>query len=252
VHEGRQPHGQTGWFTVKDKSGVVLAEAEGKYYTCVATVAITDIFEIKTCKVVRKLAVGEMFLMQEGPVEETEANVTRVKGKSLNDDKEGWITVKGSAGTVYAEASSRHYSILQDVPLQKKFPSEGSEDIRVLAKGEAIQVLEGPKEETFPPQIRIKGRALSDGATGWFTMKNENLKPWSPYYKCTKPTPIHDGRNAEEAKLVRQLEAGEAAELLEGPVEEGKEQRMKVRVEKDGIVGWVTFKDGEGKFNLKS
>jgi len=78
------------------------------------------------------------------------------------------------------------------------------------------------------------------------------LKAWSPYYKCSRATPIHDAFNAKEAKVIRQLEINEVTELLEGPLEESKEQRMKVRAEKDGTVGWVTFKDSEGKLNLKS
>mmetsp|Transcript_50098 Transcript_50098/g.141200 ORF Transcript_50098/g.141200 Transcript_50098/m.141200 type:complete len:840 (+) Transcript_50098:126-2645(+) len=173
--------GQMGWFTIKDPNGTKLAEADGRYYTCSAPVVLTDILDIKECKVVRKLAIGEVFIAEEGPVEETEAAIMRVRGRALKDDKEGWITIKGSAGTVYAEASTKHYTILAETPLQKAFPSSCSEQVRVLAKGEAVQVLEGPKEETFQPELRVKGRAVKDGALGWVTMKkNSSLKPWSP------------------------------------------------------------------------
>merc|ERR1712003_64692 len=60
--------GAVGWFTARDKKGIVLAEADGKYYSCVTTVAMTDDLDIKNCKVVRKLAVGELFTVLEGPV----------------------------------------------------------------------------------------------------------------------------------------------------------------------------------------
>jgi len=173
--------GATGWLTAKDQKGVQFAEQDVKYYSCTTSVAMTDDADIKNCKVVRKLIVGELFTVEEGPNEDKEAGISRVKGKALNDEKEGWITIKGNAGTIYAEASSKHYTMLAEAPLQKRFASEGAEEIRKLAKGEALQVVEGPKEEAFPPEVRVKGKALSDGVIGWITLKgSENLKPWQP------------------------------------------------------------------------
>jgi len=246
---GKATDGSMGWFTARDKRGTVFAEADGKYYSCTSSVAMTDNMDIKDCKVIRKLAVGELFTVEEGPVEEKDAGITRVKGKSVKDEKVGWITIKGNAGTIYAEPSAKHYSVLDDTPLSKKFPSSssGDDEIRVLAKGEAMQVLEGPKEETFPAETRIKGKALSDGAVGWITMRSDNVKPWTPYYKCIATAPLHDQALAEGATSLRDIEVGEGLELLEGPTMEGEELRMKARADKDGVVGWVTIKDGEGK-----
>lgn len=241
--------GALGWFCARDKTGNVFAEADNKYYSCTSSVAMTDSMDIKDCKVVRKLAVGELFTVEEGPLVAEDAGVTRVKGKAIKDDVVGWITIKGNAGTVYAEASSKHFCVLQDVPLTKKFASAGAaDDVRILEKGEAMQVLEGPKEETHTPETRIKGRALSDGAVGWISLKKGNTKPWTPYYKCKASVPMHEAAVvAEGATALREIEAGEAVELLEGPVMEGDLVRMKCRAEKDGKVGWVTVKDAAGK-----
>mmetsp|Transcript_19919 Transcript_19919/g.49710 ORF Transcript_19919/g.49710 Transcript_19919/m.49710 type:complete len:1953 (-) Transcript_19919:135-5993(-) len=240
--------GAMGWFTVRDKKGAVFAEADGKYYSCTSSVAMTDNMDIKECKVIRKLAVGELFTVEEGPIEEKEAGITRVKGKAMKDDVEGWVTVKGNLGTVYAEASTKHYCVLQDMPLTKRFTSSSSgEEVRKLEKGEAMQVLEGPKEQSFPPETRFKGKALSDGAVGWVTITSKSVKSWTPFYKCKVAAPLHDQIATEGATVVRQVEVAEALELLEGPVHEGNELRMKARAEKDSAVGWVTIKDGEGK-----
>jgi len=238
--------GATGWFTVKDKSGAVIAEKDDKFYTCTASVAMTDSLDIKECKVVRKLAVGENFTLLEGPVQEGEAGITRVRAKALKDDKEGWVTTKGNAGTVYASASSKHYCIQQETALQKKL-SSSSEKVRDLAKDEMVQALEEPKEETVPAETRIKCKAVSDGAVGWVTFKADNMKKWSTTYKCLKAAPLHDALAAEGASVVRQLEAGEKAELLEGPTEDGGVVRMKAKATKDSALGWLTIKDGEGK-----
>jgi len=240
--------GAMGWFSVRDRAGTVFAEADGKYSSCTSSVAMTDNMDIKDCKVIRKLAAGELFTVEEGPIEEKEAGITRVKGKTMKDELDGWITIKGNAGTVYAEASTKHFCVLQDTPLTKKFSSSNSgEEVRVLAKGEAMQVLEGPKEESFPPETRFKGRALSDGALGWVTMTSKSVKSWTPFYKCKVVAPLHDQIGAEGATVVRQVEVAEVLELLEGPTQEGDELRMKARAEKDGAVGWITIKDAEGK-----
>lgn len=239
--------GATGWFTVKDSKGTVMAETDGQYYSCITSVAMTDEMDIKNCNVMRKLTEGELFTVIEGPVNDKDAGITRVKGKAMKDEVEGWITIKGNAGTVYAEASSKHYTVVEEVPFQKQFSSSDGETVRLLEKGEAMQALEGPKEEVLPPQVRVKAKALSDGAVGWLTLKGENVRPWSPFYNCLKATPIHDALAAEGAAVVRQMEAGEGVELMEGPSKVGEEVRMKIRAEKDGAIGWVTVKTSKGE-----
>merc|ERR1719253_1720605 len=141
---------------MKDKSGKVCMEKSGKVYTCTATVAITDEFDIKSCKVLKKLAVDEVFTITEGPIKD-DSGVERVKGKSTKDESIGWITIKGNAGTTYAKVNEKLYTVKKDVPLQQRFSSD-SAAVRTLAVDEAIEVLEGPKEEKFQPANRVKVR----------------------------------------------------------------------------------------------
>merc|ERR1740121_3582052 len=238
-----------GWFTVRDKTGTVFAEADGKYYTCVASVAMTDNQDIKDCKVLRKLQKDELFLVEEKPVVDESSGISRVQAKTLKDDLTGWVTLKGNAGTAYAEPSTKHYCVLRDVPLTKKFPGKDpGEEVRVLAKGEAMLALEGPKQETFAAETRIKVKAVNDNQVGWVTLKTEVLKPWTPFYRCKVATPVHETiSSGEGAAVVRQAVVNEVFELIDGPTTDGAELRMKIRAEKDGVVGWVTLKDGAGK-----
>jgi len=239
----------TGWITLTGRCGTVFAEVNQKLFIITGSVAMTDAQSIKDCKVTRKLAVGELFNTIGEPVEETESGVWRVQGTASKDGKEGWITTKGNAGTVYAEVASKYYSVLKEVPLQKKFSTEDAgETVRELAVGEALNLLEGPKKEPTPAQVRVKVRAVSDGAIGWLSRKEKNVKLWTPMYRSLAAgTPLHSQQNPEGAEVVRELTKGERLELLEGPVEEGKDIRMKGKAEKDGAIGWVTLKDGEGK-----
>lgn len=104
---GKARDGKTGWFTVKDKHGVELATKGTKHYVCTATVAMTDIFDIKTCKVLKKLSVDDVFILMEGPTEDKDAGLVRVKGKLIKDDIEGWVTIQGNAGTKYAKVNEK-------------------------------------------------------------------------------------------------------------------------------------------------
>jgi len=168
--------GATGWFTVKDQSGTEIARV-GSYYKVAATVAMTDALEIKTCKVVRKLDVDEIITLLEEPSDE--GGTSRAKARALKDDTEGWVTLKGNAGTVYADVNRKYYAVLQDTPLQKTFASEGSEEVRILEQDEAIDVLEGPRDEHTSEIVRLKGRAAKDGAEGWVTLRDSHFVEWT-------------------------------------------------------------------------
>merc|ERR1712151_204390 len=149
--------GAIGWITLKDRHAVVYAEANSKLYTCTATVAMTDGEDIKSCKVLRKLAVGEFFEAS-GPVaEDSSTGVSRVSGKALQDGKIGWVTLKGNAGTAYCEPATKYYSVKKEVALEKRFQSAGAE-IRKMDVGETFQLLEGPRDEKVQPEVRAKVR----------------------------------------------------------------------------------------------
>merc|ERR1740129_929818 len=243
--------GASGWLTVKDKEGVVNAETSGKYYVCTSPIAMTDVQDIKVCKVQRKLDVHEVLKVLEGPMTEEGkegAGVSRVRGQSMKDGMVGWVTIKGNAGTVYAEESTKLYTLVRETALQRRFSSVGAETLRMLAKDEAVEILEGPKDERFDALVRAKGKALSDGAIGWVTVREKVLKSWTPFYKCTNSTVIQDSHLVKGAQTMRKLEVGEVIEVLEGPMVEKDLDvlRIRGRAEKDGAVGWVTLKGNQG------
>eukprot|EP00930_Biecheleria_cincta_P057710 TRINITY_DN4359_c0_g3_i1.p1 TRINITY_DN4359_c0_g3~~TRINITY_DN4359_c0_g3_i1.p1 ORF type:complete len:1928 (+),score=567.13 TRINITY_DN4359_c0_g3_i1:69-5852(+) len=236
----------TGWFNIRARDSTVYAETDSKLYTCSATIALTDELDIKKCEVLKKLAIGDVIIVEEGPVEVPESGVTRLKGRTSGDDKVGWITVKGSAGTVYVEPSKKHYTIVKGVTLRKAMDSS-SESVKELAVGDVMKILEGPKEETFEPVRRVEVKASSDGATGWVTVGPASVTRWTGMYKCSTPEPLHSACKEEGAEVLRDLTAGELLEHQEGPVEEGSELRVKVKAKKDGVIGWATLIDGKGK-----
>jgi len=246
--------GALGWLTAKDREGGVHAEAGGKYYSCTVAIAMTDVQDIKQCKVMRKVELGEILRVLEGPCTEEGTGVFRVRGQSMKDGLTGWVTIKGNAGTIYAEESTKLFTVLRETPLQKRFSSEGADVVRMLAKDEAVEVLEGPKEERFEAVIRAKGKALSDGAIGWVSVREKALRPWSPYYRVGAATVVQDSLQVKGASTLRKLEVGESVEVLEGPTREKDLDvlRIRGRLEKDGVIGWITIKSAQGTMFLNA
>lgn len=241
--------GATGFFTLKSRDGEFFAEQTAKkYFVCTAAIAMTDARDIKACKVLRKLEVGEVLRVSEGPVKDEDAGVERLHCVTCKDGLDGWVTIKGNAGTVYAEESSKHYAVLRAVPLQKRFPSEGSDVIRVLAQDEAVEVLEAPREERLEASVRVKGRALSDGAEGWVTMRPKQLSAWTPVYRCSGSQALQDGPAAKSAQSIRKLDIGEIVEVLDGPTQDAESGAVRIRGRalKDGLVGWASVKSDTG------
>jgi len=239
--------GLTGWITLKSKGGEELFTPGAQCYTCISAIALTDTEDIENCKVQRKLDKGEVLVVQEGPVEDKAAGVTRIRALCNRDKKVGWVTVQGNAGTVYAEESGRQYVAARSTPMQRGF-SSSTATTRTLEAGETIEVIEGPKDEHGERVFRLKCRAVADGKTGWITQKDGNVKPWSPFYRCVAPIAMGDGFEVESAQNLRRLEPGELVELVEGPTEESVVGvlRMKCRAEKDGATGWVTIMGSKG------
>lgn len=244
--------GVVGWFTVKSKHGIDHVQPGKSTYTCMSSIALTDSIDIKNCKVVRKLSKGEGLTVLEGPVEDEKTSVPRIRAKAALDGAEGWVTVRGNAGSVYAEETGRQMVVCRAMTMHADFASD-SKTVRSLADEEVLEILEGPEEEASEAPVRARVRALHDGKVGWVTVQDRNLLPWSPNYRCVAATPMHDAHAVESAMVLRRLDVGEEVELLQGPrVEEGLGvMRFRGRAAKDGLIGWVTIAGNAGKPFLK-
>jgi hypothetical protein len=235
----------TGWVTVKDRFGSEFLQKDESSYICTATVAITDGFDVKSCKVLRKLAENEVFVVSEGPTVEESSGISRIKGKSAKDGVEGWVTILGNAGTVYCKVNEKLWRVAKEVELTEKMSSDSS----VLRKLEAGSVFEGidttPKEEKTPASQRLKVRT-SEGAVGWVTVKSETIKKWSGRYKFMKATTLHSDAKVDKESAVREITAGELANHLDGPVEVEGRFWIKCKMKKDAAVGWSPTKEEDG------
>jgi hypothetical protein len=244
--------GMSGWITSQDAQGVVQAEAAANVYLIKSAVAMTETESVKDAKVVRKLALGEVLVAEGEPVKE-EAGTMRIKCTALLDNVAGWVTVTGNAGKVFADPSTRHYIVRKAVALQKSLSST-SEELRMFQEGDLVELLEGPQVETPEMVAKVRCRALRDGAVGWFTLKTDGVRAWSPTYTVAQASSLRRDKE-QDSERIRDLKIGEIIEHMDGPLEvslEGDATLLQVlgRAEKDGATGWVTVRDEKGVFFL--
>jgi hypothetical protein len=232
---------KVGFVTITDEHGATIVEKNSTIYTCSATVAITDAFDINSCKVLKKMGANEIFTASGEAI--SNGGMVRVQGKSQKDDVEGWITITGNAGTVFAKLNEKLYTVKKEVALLTQFASN-SKAARTLEVDEALEILDAPKEEKFPPVERVKVRTSSDGATGWVPLKGQ-LKKWSPETKVLKAATLYTSQGMKES-VVRELAVGEVMHMFGGPLDQEGDLWVKGKMKKDGAVGWALIKDESG------
>jgi len=238
----------TGWMTSTTKQGTPCARKGQGTYTCRSNIALTDVANMKECKVLRKLNKGEVLQSLEGPIDDPVAGVSRIRAKAKKDDKEGWVTVRGNAGSIILEETGCTWVITAKSSLQAEFRTDTGPEVRTLEPDELVEVLDGPKEEKSEPLMRLRCRAVADGKVGWITLKNSTATPWSPVYNCLEETALSEKLDAEAGAQVRNLEPGETIELLDGPREDPTTGtlRLKGRAATDKAIGWATISTKDG------
>jgi len=243
---------KTGWITTKDAQGNANVE-QTKLLICRKSIAITTTFDIAEGKALRKLEVAETLEIMEEAKEDEVRKLTRIRARSKKDSQEGWVTVKGNQGTAYVEETDQYYVCKRSVGLDKKFETN-STSVRMIEQGEPLEKLDGPQTETKEGENRARGRLLSDGSEGWFTLSGNHVSSWAPSYECVQSTVLQDGMDMKESKTVRKLEAGEKLAALEAPrcTNTSGIMRVRVRAEKDSAIGYATIRGNQGTVFLKS
>eukprot|EP00927_Polykrikos_kofoidii_P049587 TRINITY_DN43630_c0_g1_i1.p1 TRINITY_DN43630_c0_g1~~TRINITY_DN43630_c0_g1_i1.p1 ORF type:complete len:357 (-),score=61.75 TRINITY_DN43630_c0_g1_i1:198-1268(-) len=128
--------------------------------------------------------------------------------------------------------------------------------VRALDIDEVVELVEGPVKEANN-SVRIKCRAMRDGAEGWTVETGNTGTPFLTqakiHFKVVKSTVLTDEFRLDECKTLRRLEENE---LLEVRVWEQLEKssgvkRLKGKANKDGVVGWVTTITNTGVKHLE-
>jgi len=255
LHAVASKDGKVGWVTLQDTAGNTFASPSKNLYMCKSTIAMTDNFDIKNCKVLRKVDVGEALEVISGQ-EEDGGDISRKRFKSVRDGKEGWVTLKGNQGTIYVELSDSHFIADQDISMRAG-ASRDSPVLRTVEAGEALLAKEPPKEVRPDPKMGARARSLEDGKSGWIVFApgpRAPVKPWKAKYVCKAPVDITSSLALQEGTVaVTKAEPGQSFQVVEGPALDAISGQRRVRLARgeEGIVGWATLRTAEGKACLE-
>ncbi|CAK9037003.1 unnamed protein product [Durusdinium trenchii] len=136
---------------------------------------------------VRKLCVDEVLEVLEGPVEEEELKVPRVKARCISDDSEGWLTIRGNDGTTFLQDWHALFRILRDVPLTANFERPADPSSRVLdiegeeTKMENSELPEGldkvPRQVGLvEPEVELPAKAAESAAEAAASIIDVNVQ----------------------------------------------------------------------------
>ncbi|CAJ1356263.1 unnamed protein product [Effrenium voratum] len=222
---------------------------------CIKDITMTSELEVKSAKTVKKLTVGDYVKVLE-PGKCDDQGMMRVRCEAVSDLVEGWVSLKGSSGTSFLERCFKPFLCCREELLLQADFETGSTEVRKLRPGQVVEVLEGPRREAATECLRVRGRAVKDGKTGFIALKDVSGDILEPIkvLVCRLSTALTTGLDVSSSKTVRKVEAGEVFEALEEAQEDEKRKlsRVKVRTYRDDKEGWVTLKGNSGTCFVES
>jgi len=168
--------GKEGWVTMRGNQGTAYTEESENLRVCKRSLPLEGRLAGGS-PLVRRLEVGEVVEVIEGPKSNTKEGVDRLRGRSLADSAEGWLTLSGGSLLRW----SPQYKCTQTTVLNDKLDIKQAKTLRKLEVGELIEALETPVPEKAAGVMRVRMRAEKDGALGFATVSGNRgtvfLKP---------------------------------------------------------------------------
>jgi len=131
--KARAEDGTQGYVTIRGNKNSHYLSFQQPWYKVVKETVMTNMFEMKDFKPLRRLKEGEYVRSLSTPVAEEKSGLLRMKAQCVDEATLGWVTLKGSAGSMYL--------INCDIPADSVFEK------KVKAEEKKEEVAEEKKEE---------------------------------------------------------------------------------------------------------
>merc|ERR1712008_211490 len=163
--------GTEGFVTLTGNQGTAYIEESQRHYECRASTTLESKLASGS-KSVRTLQAGELIEAIEEPKAQMKEGASRLKGRSLRDGSEGWLTLSGRMAYWFP-----HYKCAVSTPLTDALEVASAKTLRALDVGERLDALDAPAEDKASGSMRVRVRADKDGLSGFATISGANGAP---------------------------------------------------------------------------
>jgi len=141
------------------------------FYKVVKDIVLSDNLLIDQSQQIRRMDIGEVMEVFQGPMLDPSVGVYRIHGRALKDGVVGWVTVAGNQGITYLLPGGNVFKVVSPVEMTEDVKdTEGQGKVRMLKEGEILEVMEWARTSSSALGVtRVRAKAQDDGAVGWAT-----------------------------------------------------------------------------------
>ncbi|CAK9063677.1 unnamed protein product [Durusdinium trenchii] len=201
-------------FETSGMEKVHFFKAVQEYAVCIKEISMTSDFHIQISDRLRKLLAQEVVEIFEGPRDDEEAAVQRVRCRALKDGQVGWVTTKGNQGTAFLKPREKPVlQVLREADLREMMPLDAAK-LGQLQVDEKLELLEGPREETFQPQIFLQS---DDGFVSLEALEATGTTCSTKHFVCRATIAMTDVHDISDCKVLGKIHVGELLEAVDEP-----------------------------------
>lgn len=157
----------------KAKTGLITREAFNRvvriFYKVVKEIVLSNNLLIEQSEQIRRMEIGEVMEVFQGPMLDPSVGVYRIHGRSLRDGVVGWVTVAGNQGVTFLLPGGGLFKVLRPTALTEELKDvDGAKAITTLKEGHVLEVIDwGRTSRSALGVTRIKVKVQGEEAIGW-------------------------------------------------------------------------------------
>jgi len=140
------------------------------FYKVVKEIVLSDNLLIEQSEQLRRMDVGEVMEVFQGPMLDPSVGVYRIHGRALRDGIMGWVTVAGNQGITFLMPGGNLMRVARAARLTDTAQDvEGEAGVRQLSEGDILEVIAWERINVDSPSAvtRIKAKVQGETAVGW-------------------------------------------------------------------------------------
>lgn len=159
------------------KAAIISREAFNRvvriFYKVVKEIVLSNNLLIEQSEQLRRLDVGEVMEVFQGPMLDPSVGVYRIHGRSLRDGITGWVTVAGNQGVTFLMPGGGLFKVVRQTMLTDdlKDVDGSSKIVAMLKEGQILEVIDwGRTSRSALGVTRLKVKVQGDEAIGWVSI----------------------------------------------------------------------------------